>query len=72
MNTDATMNVEEYYQSTQHAHANDMSGLPALIRASVFIFVRLFMLFVRESLIIVFVNERLFMLFKFTCIMYKS
>jgi hypothetical protein len=39
MNTDAITNVEEYHQPTQHMHAHDMSGLPALIRASVIIFV---------------------------------
>ena len=33
------MNAEEYYRPTQHARAHDMSGLPALIRASVIIFV---------------------------------
>jgi hypothetical protein len=33
------MNVEEYYQSTKHARAHDMSGLPALIRTSVIIYV---------------------------------
>jgi len=33
------MNVEKYYQPTQHTHAHDMSGLPTLTRASVIIFV---------------------------------
>ena len=39
MNTDATLNAEEYYWLTQHVHAHDIWGLPALIRASVIIFV---------------------------------
>ena len=34
-NTDATTNAKEYYRPTQHPRANDVSGLPALIRASV-------------------------------------
>ena len=34
--------------------------------------VRMFMLFIRESLFIVFTKESLFMLFKFTHILYKS
>jgi len=38
-NTDATTNAEEYYRPTYHARARDMTGLPALIRASVVIFV---------------------------------
>ena len=33
-NQDATTNAEEYYRLTQHARAYDVSGLPALIRAS--------------------------------------
>jgi len=37
-----------------------------------FIYVRLFMLFIMESLSIVFTKERLFMLSQFTCAMYKS
>jgi len=39
MNTDAKTNAEEYYRPTYHARAHDVSGLPALIRASVIIFV---------------------------------
>jgi len=49
-----------------------MSDLSTLIRVSVITFVRLLMLFVRESLFIVFVKERLYMLFKFTYTVYKS
>jgi hypothetical protein len=37
--TDATTNAEEYYRPTWHARAHDVSGLPALIRASVITFV---------------------------------
>jgi len=37
-----------------------------------FMCVRLFMLFIRESFFIAFTKERLFMLFKFTCTVYKS
>jgi hypothetical protein len=33
------MNAEEYYRPTLHARAHDVSGFPALIRASVVIFV---------------------------------
>jgi len=36
---DATTNAEECYRSTKHARAHDVSGLPALIRASVINFV---------------------------------
>jgi hypothetical protein len=36
---DATINAEEYYWPTKHACAYNVSGLPALIRASVIIFV---------------------------------
>ena len=39
MNTDATADTEEYYQPTQRVRALDVSGLPALIRVSVIIFV---------------------------------
>ena len=35
--TDATTNAEEYYRPKHHARAHDVSGLPALIRSSVFI-----------------------------------
>ena len=35
MNTDATANAEEYYRPTQRARMRDVSGLPAMIRASV-------------------------------------
>jgi len=38
-NTDATTNAEEYYRPTWHARAHDVSGLPALIRAPVIVFV---------------------------------
>ena len=38
----------------------------------VFMCFRLFMLFIRDSLFIVFTKEREFMLFKFTCTLYKS
>jgi hypothetical protein len=38
-NTDATSKAEEYYWPTQHARAHDVRGFPALIRASVIIFV---------------------------------
>jgi hypothetical protein len=31
--------MEEYYRTIEHAHAHDVSGLPAVIRASVIIFV---------------------------------
>jgi len=34
--------------------------------------VRLFMLFIMESMFLVFTKEILFMLFKFTCTVYKS
>jgi len=37
-----------------------------------FLFVRLFRLFIRESFFIISTKERLFMLFKFTCTVYKS
>ena len=39
MNTDATKNAEEYNRPMEHKRAHDVSGLPALIRASVTIFV---------------------------------
>jgi len=39
MNTNATTNAEEYYWPTLHAREHDVSGLPALIRVSVTIFV---------------------------------
>jgi hypothetical protein len=35
----ATQNAEEYYRPIQPARAHDVSGLPALIKASVIIFV---------------------------------
>jgi len=38
-NTDATTQANEYYRPMYHACAHDVSGLPALIRASVIIFV---------------------------------
>jgi hypothetical protein len=38
-NTDAITNEEEYYRPKWHACAHDVSGLPALIRASVIVFV---------------------------------
>ena len=38
-NTDATSNAEEYYRPTQHSRAHDVSDLPALIGASVIVFV---------------------------------
>ena len=38
-NTDATSNAEEYYRPMSHARAHDVSGIHALIRASVFTFV---------------------------------
>jgi hypothetical protein len=34
---DTTTNAEEHYRPTEHAHAHDVSGLPAVIRASVII-----------------------------------
>jgi len=37
-----------------------------------FMCVRLFMFSIRESLFIVFTKERMFILFKFTCAVYKS
>jgi hypothetical protein len=37
-NTDATTNAEEYYLPTQQYRAHDVSGLPALNRASVITF----------------------------------
>jgi hypothetical protein len=37
-----------------------------------FMCVRLFMSFIRESLFTVFTKERLFMLLKFTCTVYKT
>ena len=39
MDTNTTMNTEEYYRPTLHACVHDVLGLPALIRASVIIFV---------------------------------
>jgi 1,4-dihydroxy-2-naphthoate octaprenyltransferase len=59
-NTDATKNMEEYYQPTQHVCTHDMSGLPVLIRVSVIIFV----LFVRFSylLICAFSSENIYFL----------
>jgi hypothetical protein len=40
--TYGTTNAEEYYRPTQHARAHDVSGLPALNRASVIIFLIVF------------------------------
>jgi hypothetical protein len=39
MNTDTATNAKEYYRVNLHTRARDMSGLPALIRVSVTIFV---------------------------------
>jgi hypothetical protein len=36
---DATTNADEYYRPAEHTRAHDVSGLPALIRASVVIFI---------------------------------
>jgi len=40
------------------------------IISKLFMYIRLFMLFIRESLFLVLTKERLFMLFKFTCTVY--
>jgi len=72
----------EQFLSIKSGCYNESGGMLFTMENSIIVFtrerlfmffmcVRLFMLFIRRSLLVVFTKERSFMLFKFTCAVYK-